>query len=561
MRYRTVDPAADPGATNWSAWTAPQLAEGWIKRVLQGINPFDQRTTDLFDNPVNTTGSILSQAGHRWEGDVALNQDTLNDFGLIEIYETVLHRGEALSINAGINYGPANDALLLAAGYLSDLYTFIANDAWADAANPTIGIGTDNATYGNIATALFSFMGEVPSLLEEDLALLRGRDDSLSPTVTLPPVYNRLFWNYTYGIAAGEVIYALNYNIQDENNDGVVNAADAAILYPMGHGDAYGHYLTALGGYYSLLMNPNFDWVPQSEAVTVLGATVSVNYQHERSFASGAAALARTGRQIFDLTWRENYQAGTAGGWGIFATNFVNFRRPYLSGGTTNYVTRYWGLDHWGTRVGQGSLLNWVVGNAILPPVDPVPTDQGIQKVDRTTVPELQELPQTAAQLQTDMDNAEAGFTPLGLSQNSVPFDINPLQVTGPNPLTHFEQIYERAVGALNNAVVAFNDAQDVTEIMRSEDNSLSDFQAGVDSQELAYNNQLIEVYGSPYPDDIGPGKTYAQGYTGPDLIHYTYVENPDSSDYNGILPDSNTNLTFDIDTQQLPPDWATQPV
>jgi len=214
------------------------LAEGYIKRVLAGINPFDQRTSDFFNNPVNTTASIISQAGHRWEGDVALNADTITNAGLIEIYETVLDRGKALSINApggGINYGPANNALLLAAGYLSDLYSFVANDALADEANPTIGIGTADKTYGSIATSLFAFQGEEPSLLEEELALLRGRNDSLSPGVQLSPVYNRLYWNYTRGIAADEVIYALNYNILDQNGDGVVNAADAAIQFPMGH--------------------------------------------------------------------------------------------------------------------------------------------------------------------------------------------------------------------------------------------------------------------------------------------------------------------------------------
>jgi hypothetical protein len=45
----------------WSDWTAPQLAEGWIKRVLAGINPFNQRITDLFNNAVNT--DRLSPAG------------------------------------------------------------------------------------------------------------------------------------------------------------------------------------------------------------------------------------------------------------------------------------------------------------------------------------------------------------------------------------------------------------------------------------------------------------------------------------------------------------------
>ncbi len=559
MRYRCTNQLANPVLTNWSDWAEPILAQGWIKRVLQGVNPFNQRTKDLFDNPANTTASIISQAGTRWEGDIPLNQASLTNSGLIEIYETVLNRGKALSINSTppINYGPANDALLLAAGYLNDLYMMLGSEAWANAANPTIGFGTADKTYGSIATALFCFQGQEPSLLEQNLALLRGRDDFLSPGVRLKPVYNRLFWNYTYGINAGEVIYALNYNINDQNNDGVVGAADAAMMYPQAHGDAYGHYLTALMNYYSLLMNPNFDWVPRSEAVTVLGATVAVDYQDERKFASAAAAVARAGWQVFDLTWRQNYQPGTSAGWSYFATNRVNPQRTYANVRSgTNNVTRYWGMDHWAARVGQGAYMNWIVGNAILPPVDTDSSHQGIQKVDRTTVPELQELPQTATALQNDMDNANAGFTPLGLSQNGVPFDINPIQVTGADPQTHFEQIYQRAVGALNNAVVAFNDAQNVTQLMRSEEDSLFNFSAGVTAQELAYNNQLIELYGTPYPNDIGPGQTYPQGYTGPDLIHYTYVETPDTSTYGVNLPDPTVSETNYLYIGQLPADW-----
>jgi hypothetical protein len=558
MRYRDTNLAANPADTNWSPWTAPVLAEGYITRVLAGINPFDQTTTDLFDNPVNTAGTIIQEAGSRWTGDVALNASTLTNSGLIQIYETVLHQGENISINAGYNYGPANSALLEITGYLNDLYNDVANDAWANAQNPTISIGTDNTTYGDLATSLFCFQGEEPSLLEQDLALLRGRDDFLSPGVQLPPVYNRLYWNYTLGINAGEVIYALNYNIQDENGDGVINAADAAILYPMGHGDAYGHYLTALAYYYQLLLNPNFDWVPQAEAVSVLGATVAVNYEDERKFASTAASLARTGEQVFDLTWREGYQGGgTSAGWSKLGASEVNYSSPYKAGGQTAYVTKYWGLDHWATRTDMGAYLNWVVGNAILPPVDPNPSDEGIQIVDRLTVPELGELPQIATQLQTDMDNAEAGFTPLNLSQNAIPFDINPLLVTGPNPQTHFEQIYSRALVALNNAVDAFNNAQGVTQELRQEQNSLSDFQASVTAQELAYNDQLIELYGTPYPEDMGPGQVYPQGYNGPDLLHYTYVDNPDTNTFGGILPDPTQPQTYYLDIQQLPLDWS----
>lgn len=82
-----------------------------------------------------------------------------------------------------------------------------------------------------------------------------------------------MIWNFTRGIDAGEVVYSLNYNILGEDQSGAVNANDARRLFPQGHGDAYGHYLTALKGYYSFLLNSNFDWVPRIEAVTVLAGS------------------------------------------------------------------------------------------------------------------------------------------------------------------------------------------------------------------------------------------------------------------------------------------------
>ena len=559
MRYRPIS-SSHPFAGQWSDWTSPKLGEGWIKRVLAGINPFNQRITDLFSNRISTDASILTQAGRRWEGDVALNQENINNFGLIEIYETVLRRGRMLSIESGYNYGPANDALLLAAGYLNDLYMMIGNEAWADAANPTIGIGTKDLTYGDIATALFAFKGQVSSLLEEELALLRGRDDFLQPGVEIAPIYNRLVWNYTRGIDAGEVIYALNYNIQenpDQEPDGVINAEDAARQYPQGHGDAYGHYLTALKGYYSLLMNTCFDWVPRSETVNVLGQPVSVDYQDERKFAAAAAAVARAGRQVFDLTWRKDYQTLHSGGWGYLGATRINTQRDYSGdGGKTNSV-RHWGADHWACRTGQGALLNWIVGNAILPAVDPNPEHEGIQKIDRTTVPELQELAKASDALQTALDNAEGGLSPLGIPEGGLAFDMNPSSVVGGENGAHFEQILQRAKLALNNAVTAFDDAKDVTALMRTEQDSLADFQAVVARQELAFKNALIELYGTPYPDDMGPGKTYSQDYSGPDLIHYMYVERPENT-FSELWSYTAETTEFKIDVQDVPGNWAT---
>ena len=552
MRYRPVD-----DADGWSDWTTPALAEGWIKRVLAGINPFNQRVTDLFSNTIDTDASILQAAGPRWEGDIALNLQTINDFGLIEIYETVLNRGRMLSIDAGINFGPANDALLLVVGYLNDLYLLVGNEAKADALNPTIGIGTADNTYGDIATSMFSFEGQVSTLLAEELALWRGRDDFFQPGVEVSPVFNRLVWNYTRGIDSGEVIYALNYNIQEDPTgelDGVIDAADAAELFPQGHGDAYGHFLTALKGYYGLFTNENFTWVPRIEAVNVLGVPVSVDYQDERKFATAALAAAEAGQQVMELSWRRDYQDIGENGWSHFEeTRSNNTTRTLPS-------TRYWGVDHWVSRTQQSAYLNWVVGNAMVPEADPDPSHEGIQVIDRSTVLELKELTFLGEELRQAFDNAEGGLNPLGLHQDSVAFDINP---HGDGTIgsgfalgqsSHFGQVLGRAKRALNNAVIAFDDAKDVTRLMRSDQDSLNEFKTKVDQQEFAFTNELIEIYGTPYPDDIGPGRTYSTGYTGPDLFHYRYVDDVEL-DFNGKVVKEDA-ITFRLDTQTHPSDW-----
>jgi len=556
MRYRPIN-VSHPSHNQWSPYMEPQLAEGWIKRVLAGINPFNQRVTDLFNNSVNTDVSLVAQAGGRWEGNIALNLENMNDHGLIAIYETVLNRGKSLSIDSGINYGPANDALLLAAGYLNDLYMMLGNEALADAANPTIGIGTNDESYGDIATAMFAFKGQVPTLLEEELGLLRGRDDFMQPGVQTPPIYNRFFWNYTRGIDSGEVIYALNYNIQEYSSggdlDGVINAEDAAKMYPTGHGDAYGHFLTALKGYYRLFMDSDFEWNPRTEAVTVLGKPVQVDYFDERKFASAALALARSGHQVIDLSWRKDYKSGEKNGWGHLSETRTNNRRSYLIGDTSTNPTRYWGTDHWVSRVSNGNYINWIVGNAMLPYEDTDPEHEGIQKIDRSTVLELSELALLAREIQQSQDGIEAGLTPLGLPEDAVVFDVNPslLNPARNHQASHFEQLRDRATKALENAVAAFDDSKDVTRYMRSEEDSLTDLRRNIEMEEFAYSSKLIEIYGQPYPEDTGPGKTYPQGYDGPDLYHFMYI------DRNPFNENENEKVTFKLDIQDYPAGWT----
>ena len=563
MRYRPTS-SNHPNHKQWSGFLDIQSAEGWIKRVLAGINPFNQRTSDLFNNAVNTDVSLVSQAGGRWEGDIALNLDNMNDHGLISIYETVLNRGKALSIDSDINYPKANEALLLAAGYLNDLYMLLGDEALADASNPTIGISTADKNYGDVATSLFAFKGQVPSLLEEELGLLRGRDDFLLPGVEVSPVYNRMFWNYTRGIDSGEVIYAVNYNIKENlaegEFDGVIDAEDAAKMYPTGHGDAYGHYLSALKNYYHLFMDYDFTWSPRAETALVLGKPVEVDYFDERKFAGAADYLARTGLQVMELTWRKDYLSGSNQGWEHLHSSRSNPNRLYKDGDEELETTRYWGVDHWASRTAIGSYVNWVVGNGMLPAEDLDPTHEGIQKIDRTTVAELGSIVSTASSVQATLDSVEARMTPLNIAKDAVTFDINPnliLGRSGKDVVSHFEQFQSKASSALKNAVTAFDEAKDVTSLMRSEEDELFDLRKKLDLEEFAYTTKLIEIFGSPYAGDVGPGKSYPQGYEGPDLFHWAWVEDFDPIKSVSKPEDDDGNNKWKINKQKLPAEFS----
>lgn len=572
-RYRPKNPA-HPLRDQWSAWTKPQLAEGWIKRVLAGITPFDQRYGSRPANAVNTMVSMISQAGRQWEGQIPFVADPadVDSYGLIEIYESVLNRGLDFSVNGTppIDFAPMNQALMLAAGRISDLYMLLGNEAYADAANPTIGFGTaDGKPFSAFASSLFCFKNQFSDLLGEELGLLRGRDDTGTTGTRTAPWYNRLPWNLTRDITGGEVAYVLNYAIRDNNwsrsvpDDATYNelVAAAARDYPQGHGDAWGHYLSALKVYQRLMANPNFSWVPAGESVIVAGQPVSVDYYDERKFAATAAAKAKTGAEIVNLTYRERYTEDPSGQ----AANFTD----------TNGA-RSWGVNDWAMRAGQGAYIDWVVGNAVLPDADPssdtvaykldpdlVPEfDQngrllryrhrltgvtfgpaitpamlvpvlipgsnqpmGRNPVNRSTVVELGNIPSAYTEVQAQIDAADSGLNPLGVSKNAVPFDISPADLSGTAPKTHFEQIYDRAVTAMNNAIAVFDFAYSSAQHLRTQADTVADFQQNVVEQEADFKSRLIEIFGYPYPDDIGNGKTYPDGYDGPDLYHFAYFE------------------------------------
>ncbi len=517
-------------AGEWSNWTRPSLVEGWIKRVLAKITPFNQRMTDLYSNSINTDVSMLTQAGTRWEGDIALNMENINDAGLIEIYETVLNRGKGFTINSNIDTASTNNALILAAGYLNDLYTILGNEAYADAANPTISVD-DKDSVTEVNTSRFAFEGQVASSLDEELALLRGRDDFNAQGTAGAPAYNRLWWNYTRGINSGEALYAVNYNISEKSGsstaNGIVDAADAYRMFPQGHGDAYGHYLTALKGYYKLLTHPYFTWKPSAETVTVLGVPVSVDYKDERKFAAAAANVGRTAQQVLGLVHRQNYKDDPNAGWSQFRDGKVNSR-------TT--VVRRQGLDETASRSTQGAFFHWIVGNAMLPDVDNDPNHSGVQVVDRTTVPELNELPSLALSYQTTMDSANDRLNPLGLAPGAIAFDLDPYfnnslgqELADPTVVgkSHYEQVSVRALQALNNAAGSFNQAASMTRLLRNQENQISDQQTAIEDEEYAMLRELRDIYGSPYAGDVGPGKIYPQGYDDPDYFRWNIIDRP----------------------------------
>jgi hypothetical protein len=501
-----------------------QLSMGWIKRVLDAVNPYEARIRDFEGDSPATMSSMLQQLGPRFEGPVALNPDknVIENVGLIELYETILKRGSDLSINLStpISTPAIANALQLASTRLSDFYTLLGNEAYTDAKDPTIGIGSGNVDFGAMGPVVFSFQNQMSSLIEEELSLLRGVDDYYAR-----PVYNRLFWNFTKG--EGEAAYALNYNVSDLNADGFINESDAMTLYPQGHGDAWGHYLTALNKQYALLRHPYFNWVSRSEFYNLMDIVLKVDFLDERKFAQVAAAKARAGAEIVTSTYRDHYVEDPAAQW---------------QGYTDVNPDRAWGLQEWARRAAQGAYFDWVTAHALLPSQHPNDTLEGIQKVDREENGDLKVVSANLNIIQQTLDDANRGLNPLRLSSQSVPFDINPQMV---DDLifgrTYFEQVYDRAAVALNNARAVWENANASQNRLRQVATSEAEFRNDVFQEDLAYRNQLIEIFGRPYDGTVGSGQLYPAGYDGPDLALYMYVNVREIN--NGTVPGPSLSL------------------
>lgn len=486
-----------------------QLAQGWIKRVLDAVNPYEARIRDFEGNNPSTVASMISQFGGRYEGPVALNpaQNVIENVGLIELYETILDRGRKLSIDLSqpVSTPAISNALQLASTRISDFYTLLGNEAYGDALDPTIGIGSSDVDYGSLSTSVHAFQNQMSSVLEEELALLRGVDDHFAR-----PVYNRLFWNFTKG--EGEAAYATNYNITDVTGDGFIDEDDAMKLFPQGHGDAWGHYLTALRGQYDLLRHPYFNWVSRAESYNLQDIVISVDFLDERKFAATAAAKAKTGAETVNMTYREKYVADPEAQWQGY--------------GDAN-PDRAWGVDETARRCAQGAYFDWVTANALLPSVHPNTTLEGIRKVDRESNGDIAVISANLNAIQSTLDQSDKGYNPLGLVRGAQVFDLDPYPFdwgSGSQGDLHFDQIHARTLTAMENTTVIWDNANQAGQMIRQIGSSEAEFRNSTFQEDLSYRNQLIQIFGKPYEGTVGPGKVYPAGYEGPDLALYMYV-------------------------------------
>jgi hypothetical protein len=513
----------------------PQLVMGWIKRVLDRINPYEARYTDFFSNESPAVySSQLQIAGAPFAGKVALNPDknVIENVGLIELYETVLQRARELSIDNSSNpvaTDGINQALLLAATRLSVLYELLAREAYSDAQDSTITVTSDSDLSG-VASFTHAFQNMEADLMHEELALLRGTDFLKSY-----PVFNRIFWNYAKGL--GEAAYNVNYNIYDENTDGFINEDDARALYPQGHGDAWGHFVSALGMHYELLQQPVFSWKSRAELYALMENVLEVDFLDEKTFAALAAGKAKAGRDIVRGTYRLHYTQDPDGQW-----------QGYTDGADP---ARAWGVSEWAHRAGQGAYFDWAVANAILPEsaTETLQTDfsdhelraENIARIERSAAQdEISQIVAGFYEIQVALDEANRGVNPLGFDSNAIAFDIDPYyDGTGRKGATYFEQIYERAVTAGSNALETLDFASLVGNKLRYVANDTDALMVKAFRQDLDYRNRLIEIFGRPYDGMIGFGKAYPEGYEGPDTQLFAYLDHTRISE---IVPKSNAD-------------------
>ncbi len=415
---------------------------------------------------------------------------------------------------------------------LSAFEMLLGNEAFADAMDPTVGEGASGESIAlEQVPGLFAFRGlpSVASLLDEELALLRGREIALPAsssdplndepatnangnypqfgTATRAAIYNRLRPNATDTL--GSLAYRSNYGFTNTTTNAIASEA-----FPQGHGDAYGYYLTAARIYLNFFGANQVPPLPENVVQTFVesqlvaqgsidcgrldceevldddGAMHHVGFQSVRSMAVAMAARARAVGRIVDLTFRRDYRE--------------DVDTPLVD----TDPARAWGLADWARRGSVGAYLDWAALNHLLP-VPEAGTPDEVESVHRQRVDEVLILASAVHEMQERVDAAGAGLNPLGLVSNVVPFRIiqpgqllNFLEGGANAGKSHYGIVRDAAVEAIRNARGILQRANLGLNRLRGNEDSFADFENQVRESDVGLNNRLIEIFGLPFAND-----------------------------------------------------------
>ena len=424
----------------------------------------------------------------------------------------------------------------IAENALAELFAFemlLGNEAFADALDPTVGEGALGETISlEQVPGLFAFQGlpSAPSLLAEELALLRGREIALpassdDPLIDDPPtnangnypqfgaaartaVYNRLRPNATD--TAGSLAYRSNYGFTNTTSNAIASEA-----FPQGHGDAFGYYLTATKVYLRIFgasqsppvstdlsrrfiesqvvprANENCGSLDCEHVLDDDGVLHHVGFKSVRNMAVAMAARARTASRAVDLTFRQEYRED------------IDTRL------TDTDAARAWGIVGWARRGSLGAYLDWAALNHLLPVPQPE-TALEIEAVHRGRVDEVGMLASAVNEMQERVDAAGAGLNPLGLVPNVIPFRIiqpgqllNFLEGGSGAGKSHYGIVRDAALEAIRNARGILKRANMSLNRLRDNEESFADFEDHVRESDVGLNDRLIEIFGLPSPSDI----------------------------------------------------------
>jgi len=418
---------------------------------------------------------------------------------------------------------------------LNELFAFemlLGNEAFSDAMDPTVGEGALGESISlDEVPGIFAFRGVpgINSLLDEELALLRGREIVLPASANTPlnddpaanpngnypqfgaatraAIYNRLRPNATTTL--GSIGYRSNYGFANTTTDALASEA-----FPQGHGDSYGYYLTATKAYVDVFGAARETPVPPEFALSLVeslqvpegsvdcgtldcaevmdddGITHHVGFQSVRNMAAAMSSRARAVNRIVDLTFRRDYREDTD---------------TLL---TDSDTARAWGMVDWARRGGVGAYFDWAVLNHLLP-VPAVDAEDQIESVHRQRMDEVRLLASSVDEMQERVDAAGAGLNPLGLVPNVVPFRIiqpgqllNFLQGGSSAGQSHYGIVRNAAVEAIKNARGILMRANNALNRLRGNESAFTDFEDQVRQSDTGLTDRLIEIFGLPSPSD-----------------------------------------------------------